>query len=592
MKRLNRPEASPKKDQHRQWWVPTLGFGIALLLLLTNGWVSRKMTSQFREYSSTFLQAQTAEALRGLWEEESQLIRAIPSLMRGRSSENILSEEFAILFMFDLAVIYDAESRFLEGYTFTDEGRHAIKPETPMFDMVDKADTRRRRSPLSFHMVSMGKQVYVLYLFRDPVGRGGNMCLVGRRMPSEFTRIAATANSAYRVIPETIPGKRPPPLETWNLSEIAKPDIQRNFTRRREPPRPGMRPSRPLPPEAPATLAIMRHPIRLSPDPVSMDNGMEGAVAYASIRETPGSGAVRIELLVSRDFTQKLESTLRSIHRNATGVGFLIILFTLIVVTEMRRRKKAELHLKDRNQQLDEANQRKDRLLAIISHDLRAPLSGVSNLSGLLMKQPESFTHSEIRKFAGDIQSTSKHLTELLDNLLNWARLQTGQLPYFPGRIDMERVAHQIKTLFISTAKERNVALVVEIASSTEMVNDVEMLRVILRNLFSNAIRHTASGGTVKMRQKMIGKNIMIEVQDNGEGMTQAQSDQLFKLPEKAHDPTEAGKKGAGFGLVLSKKLAHRMGGDLTVETTPGEGTTFRVELPTCWLPEDLGSER
>ena len=257
----------------------------------------------------------------------------------------------------------------------------------------------------------------------------------------------------------------------------------------------------------------------------------------------------------------------------------------------MRRRKLAQTKLRSQNLKLNEANQRKDRLLAIISHDLRAPLTGVSNLSGLLMKQPGSFTADEIRKFAGEIQGTSKHLTELLDNLLNWARLQTGQLPYFPGSIDLERVAHQISTLFASTAKNSDVQLKAEVKQHVKLVNDVEMLRTILRNLVSNAIRHTPKGGNVLLHCESVNDHMRIEVRDTGKGMTPEEQSQLFQLPDKPRDPTEVGKKGAGFGLVLSQMLAKRMGGHLDVVTSSREGTTFRLEIPMQWLPEGNAEE-
>ena len=306
-----------------------------------------------------------------------------------------------------------------------------------------------------------------------------------------------------------------------------------------------------------------------------MDSETSRAMVYSHIEGSAFSEPVRIEFLVSREFPETLESTIKAIRRNSLGVGLLVCLFTVIVVTEMRRRKKAETTLLDRNEKLNEANQRKDRLLAIISHDLRAPLSGVSNLSGLLMKQPESFTADEIRKFAGEIQGTSKHLTELLDNLLNWARLQTGQLPYFPGSIDLERVAHQIRTLFASTAKERGVHLEIQVSHNAKLVNDVEMLRTILRNLFSNAIRHTPTGGSVILHCEAFGNLMRIEVRDTGEGMTRKEQSELFQVPDKQRDPTEVGKKGAGFGLVLSQKLADRMGGSLIGRDSKGQRDHF-----------------
>lgn len=602
-KKSSGPQHSPSNPI---WWIPGLGMGIAIVLLIANGWVAWNMTSQFREYANDYLQQQAVDGLMTLAQEESQLIGfAAQSLARGRSKDDLLSEPFSILFGFDLAAFFDEDGFLQEGYTYTSEGRDSIAPGTPLHQSIQNSSMERSRRPVSFRFVKYQDQIVILYTISDPRDFEPHTFVFGRTLPKDYSKVSDTSDLFWRAVP-ALP-QQADVIESWDLSSSTNLGEGREREDRRRPPpfegfeRPrrggpgGMRggPGGGLRREfiTPLASAMLQQRIHLSATHVTMEDGETKSLAFSTLNHPDFHEPVRIEFLLSREFPETIESTIRAITRNAVGAGLLIVMFTLIVLSEMRRRRKAEATLTDRNQLLDEANQRKDRLLAIISHDLRAPLSGVSNLSGLLMKHPESFTPEEIRKFAGEIQSTSKHLTELLDNLLNWARLQTGQLPYFPGRIDLERVTHQVTTLFASAAQEKKIRLNTQVEKHPAFVNDIEMLRTILRNLLSNAIRHTHKGGEVLLLCNPIENRMRIEVRDNGEGMTHEQIAGLFQLPEKPRDPTEVGKTGAGFGLVLSQKLAHRMGGDLIVQSKPGKGSTFRLEVPMQWTPEGFSGD-
>ncbi len=599
---------SPNERPKRLWWIPTLGFGIAILLLGATGWISIHMTSQFREYGNHFLKQQTEEQLKALAQEESQLIElAIRSLSRGRFPTDLLSEEFSILFSYDLAAVINETGSLDEGYLFTTEGSRTIEPGSPWHAELSNTDQRLEYVPVTFRFVMSESDIYLIYSIRDPRNFNDRTLVFGRKMPHQFDLNPSNSPGFMRVVQIDVDSEDLEFLDTWDLSDspimeefigfdrrrggMSPFDNRRRFPRGGPPGRGGRDGGQRWEHPAPLTAQLIRQGLQLSKNNVQSEDGTSRSLVYSVLQDRGNSVPVRVEFLISREFPETLESTIQAIRRNSFGVSLLVCLFTIIVVSEMRRRKLAETSLRDRNDKLNEANQRKDRLLAIISHDLRAPLSGVGKLSGLLMKQPESFTADEIRKFAGEIQGTSKHLTELLDNLLNWARLQTGQLPYFPGSIDLERVTHQLCTLFKSTAKDQGVELKSRVHQEAKLINDVEMLRTVLRNLLSNAIRHTPSGGSVAIYCESQQESMRIEVRDTGTGMTLEEKSQLFQLPDKPRDPTEVGKKGAGFGLVLSQMLAKRMGGELSVVSSNKEGTTFRLEIPLQWLPESKTNE-
>jgi len=135
--------------------------------------------------------------------------------------------------------------------------------------------------------------------------------------------------------------------------------------------------------------------------------------------------------------------------------------------------------------------------------------------------------------------------------------------------------------LFHSTAMDKGVTLDWRVHVSHTIHSDVEMLRTLLRNMVSNAIRHTASGGQVILECHADDRQTVIEVRDTGEGMSAEQLQSLFQLPDKPRDPPEVGIKGAGFGMVLCYKLAQRMGGSLKAASQKSQGTTVTLCLPT-----------
>jgi len=153
------PGKSPESQQSSYnpiWWIPGLGIGIAVVLLIANGWVAWNMTSQFREYANSYLQQQAADGLMALAQEESQLIGfAAQSLARGRSKEDLMSEPFSILFGFDLAAYIDENGNFQEGYTYTGAGRLSIESGTPLHQSIQESSRNRSRRPVTFRFVNM-----------------------------------------------------------------------------------------------------------------------------------------------------------------------------------------------------------------------------------------------------------------------------------------------------------------------------------------------------------------------------------------------------------------------------------------------------
>ncbi|MFH1525743.1 MAG: PAS domain S-box protein [Bacteroidota bacterium] len=265
-------------------------------------------------------------------------------------------------------------------------------------------------------------------------------------------------------------------------------------------------------------------------------------------------------------------SSLKNI--NNKRIGFLL------VSKDITERKKAEDALKESEEQLRELNATKDKFFSIMSHDLRDPFQGLLGMSGLLMDEIEDLEKNEIKEFAGNINESSIQLFELLNNLLEWSRMQTGNIKYEPSEIHLEATVQKVIQLLKANANDKYITLNTIIDDKHVVHADPNMLRSIVQNLVSNAIKFTNEGGEIKISSVLKGRDIMISVSDNGVGMEQEDIKKLFRLD--THITTQGTKKekGTGLGLLLSKDLVERNGGNIWVESELGKGSKFIFTLP------------
>ncbi|MBT5704742.1 MAG: hypothetical protein HOI66_00375 [Verrucomicrobia bacterium] len=208
-----------------------------------------------------------------------------------------------------------------------------------------------------------------------------------------------------------------------------------------------------------------------------------------SLPKTPimcslGGGFSDAEIVMKILVPQTISSLARSKARLVTlslWVGVcLTIGFTWFAVREIRKRLGAENLLRSTNDQLEQANAQKDRLFSIIGHDMRAPLNGVIRLSELMARAPDSFEAKDVARFANNINLTGKQLHGLLENLLNWARLQTGQLPFSPAVLDLSTVVRQVASLYRPRAEEKGIELDIDVSEGMTVRADSEMLKTVL----------------------------------------------------------------------------------------------------------------
>ena len=255
-------------------------------------------------------------------------------------------------------------------------------------------------------------------------------------------------------------------------------------------------------------------------------------------------------------------------------------LYFLPIIQDITERHLAEQMLKESEASLKELNATKDKLFSIIAHDLRSPFTGILGFSELLKENLKESTISQSEKYATLINSSAKNTLVLLDNLLNWAKSQTGQINFNPQKIVLSSSIQEIIEMTNSQAKVKNISIHKVESDEIEVSADENMLKIILRNLISNAIKFTKSGGNINIVLISNENHVEISISDNGIGINEEKLKTLFNIISNTTSLGTANEKGSGLGLVLCKEFVEKQGGIIWVESLEGKGSDFKFTLP------------
>jgi signal transduction histidine kinase len=270
---------------------------------------------------------------------------------------------------------------------------------------------------------------------------------------------------------------------------------------------------------------------------------------------------------------------------NLVGHLFKILSFKLIyeaiIATGLQTpHELLYLQLKQREQELNQSNQTKDRLLKIIAHDLRNPFVALVNLTDLLLVDFDHLDSQKKKDYIHHIHGAAKNTHDLLENLLNWSTLQSNGLQPHPMEIDLRPLVDKNLALHGEAARYKGITLQSDIGPGTQVYADANMLNTIIRNLISNAIKFTASGGQVAITSKTLASLEEITVSDTGTGIDKGDMEKLFHDSFGMTRPGTAQELGTGLGLTLCRELVQELGGTIRAESTPGKGSRFIFTLP------------
>ena len=244
---------------------------------------------------------------------------------------------------------------------------------------------------------------------------------------------------------------------------------------------------------------------------------------------------------------------------------------------ELLTRVQTHIKLKATEKQLKQAVITKNKFVSIIAHDLNNLFDGLMGLSDLLKIARDQQDEKEIDYLIHVLQKTTNQGHKLLQNLLEWSRVQSGRIKPQLESLDLESLVKQNMALF--TAHQKNVSLFSSLAQ-TQVFADKNMLTTILRNLLSNALKFTPEGGEIKIYSQKKDNEVEISIFDTGVGIKAEDIEKLFKIDVSYSTKGTANEQGNGFGLILCKELVEKMDGTIGVESEEGKGSLFWLRLP------------
>ncbi|WP_340113605.1 ligand-binding sensor domain-containing protein [Maribellus mangrovi] len=233
-----------------------------------------------------------------------------------------------------------------------------------------------------------------------------------------------------------------------------------------------------------------------------------------------------------------------------------------------------------KNEELNELNRTKDKFFSIIGHDLGNHFNIIVGFSELLLSGFRKMDANKLAYHLGNIHNSSKHASDLLGNLLTWARLQRNAIEYRPEKMNAVEKVREWIGFQEELAFKKNILVEVMAKENIEVFADENMFSLIIRNLLANALKFTPRDGEISIRLKKNGKHCEITVKDSGVGIPPEHIDKIFRIDSDITTKGTEGEKGTGLGLVLCKEFVEKHGGKIWVKSKPGEGSEFGFLLP------------
>jgi two-component system sensor histidine kinase/response regulator len=230
--------------------------------------------------------------------------------------------------------------------------------------------------------------------------------------------------------------------------------------------------------------------------------------------------------------------------------------------------------------ELQKLNYDKDKFFSIISHDLRTPLTPIIGASEFIIDCIDTMSKDEIKSFAEKINNSAENLAHLLEGLLQWSGVQNGRIEYDPTEISLFELVSENIELFTANAQKKGIELLNKVSEDAYIFADRNMITSVIRNLISNSIKFTGSGGTIEISEKDSDGFKEVSVTDTGMGMTKEDSQRLFRIDILHTTSGTEKEKGTGLGLILCKEFVEKNNGRIWVESESGHGSTFKFTVP------------
>ncbi|MCS7019304.1 MAG: tetratricopeptide repeat-containing sensor histidine kinase [Cytophagales bacterium] len=281
------------------------------------------------------------------------------------------------------------------------------------------------------------------------------------------------------------------------------------------------------------------------------------------------------------------------IQRNfSLFIAALAVVVTIVVAWLLKARLKDKERLEQQNElisrqnrileeqkkQLEELISTKDKLFSIVTHDIRSPLAGLSSMLQLLESRQISLREEDTQSALQQIGKALSNVYQLLNNLLDWARLQTGTFAFEPVHLPLIGITRKVVELFKPQADSKNITIINQIPSDVVLFADKNMLEFILRNVISNAIKFTFPNKKIVLTAEKMDYHVTIQVKDNGIGLTEEEVQKIFTLP--VSKVGTMGERGAGIALSICAEFMEKHSGRIWATPNPEGGTIFHMQFP------------
>jgi len=236
----------------------------------------------------------------------------------------------------------------------------------------------------------------------------------------------------------------------------------------------------------------------------------------------------------------------------------------------------------ERTHELEKANATKDKFFSIIAHDLKNSFTGLLGYSDILLSDFDRFPDEEKKSLVSAIREVSESTYKLLQNLLDWSSVQTGNISFNPEELDLGGFLTDEFKLQQTLAIEKGLTITFQKKDDVRVKIDKKMISKVVRNIISNAIKYTKSGGHIEITLSNDNKFAYVTVIDSGIGIKEENIHKLFKVNENYKTHGTNNEEGTGLGLILSKEFLYKNNGDIIVESKINCGTKVTFNLPLC----------
>ncbi len=247
----------------------------------------------------------------------------------------------------------------------------------------------------------------------------------------------------------------------------------------------------------------------------------------------------------------------------------------------LARQVQSNFELRYRSAHLKQLNETKNKFFSILSHDIRSPVKSIMGLCEYLKRRAENMGKDELKEVVEHLNRTSETADKLIHDILDWAQFDRGEMRCEPRNIELKAVVDEIVELLGPLANKKGIHLSSECDEAVTVFADGTMLRSIIQNLVSNALKFTHRNGSVTIRCKTDADKTCIDVKDTGIGLSQSALESVFSYEKSYSTEGTSGENGSGLGLSLCRQFTEKMKGSINLISEENAGTAAHVVLPS-----------